>query len=77
MAVFSSHVACSHPANCDCEKRTEKYVHSVTYFPYATIQQAIIWVIVWRVVVSISKKTGAKIAPLKLSVTFQMKRFRE
>lgn len=43
MAVSTSHVARSHPANCKCEKQTDKYVHSVTYFPYATMWRAIIW----------------------------------
>lgn len=43
MAVFTSHVACSHPANCECEKHTVKYVHGITYFPYATMRQANIW----------------------------------
>lgn len=31
-AVSTSHVARSHPANRECEKHTEKYVHGGTYF---------------------------------------------
>lgn len=42
MPVSTSRVACSHPANCECEKHAEKYVRGVTYFLYATIRQAII-----------------------------------